>query len=306
VVKKGDLLFEIDPRPYQAQLDQAESQVRLAEASLKLARATFERDRKLAQATPGSVSPQQLEQDRAALEEAEARLKAAQAGAEVHKLNLDFTKITAPIDGRAGRYLQTPGNLVNQDQTVLTTLVSLDPMYVLFDMDERSLLRHSRLAREDRGKPPGEGRLPALVGLADEEGFPHQGTVNFVDNRVDPVTGTIRVRVVLANAGPGRVLRPGLFARVRLPLGPPHKALLVPDAAVGTDEGQKFLYVVNDKDQVVSRRVTVGALHDGLRVVEEGLRPGERVIIGRVNKVRPGMTVKPRQEPLPQRPEAPR
>jgi RND family efflux transporter MFP subunit len=285
-VKKGDLLFEIDPRPYQAQLDQALAQVALAEASLKLAKTTLDRDTALAKAAKETVSQQQLDQDKAAVEEAEARRAAARAVAEVHKLNLDFTKITSPIDGRIGRTNMTPGNLVVQDQTQLATVVSLDPVFVYFDVDEATLLKIKNL---------GEKEQPALVGLSTEEGHPRKGVVNFVNNVVNPQTGALSVRAVLANKD--GALRPGTFARVRLPLGAPHKALLVPEKAVNTNQGVKFVLVVDDKDKVVYRPVEVGALHDGLRVIEKGLQPDERVILDDVNKLNSGMTVKPVKAP---------
>jgi RND family efflux transporter MFP subunit len=298
-VKKSDLLFEIDPRPYQAQLEQAQSQLQVQEASLKLARATFDRDRAAAKAAPGAVSQPQLDQDRAAVEEAEARLKAARAGIDACKLNLELTHVTAPIDGRIGRRLLDPGNLVKADDTLLATIVSVDPMYVYFEMDERTVLRLRLLAREGKGKAPGEGQTPVHLGLADETGFPRRGVVDFTDNQVNPETGTLRARAVFSNAD--RVLSPGLFARVRLPVGAPHEAVLVPEEAVATDQGQKFVYLVNDRSKVVSRPVKVGAAENDLRVIEAGLQPGERVIVRGVQRVRPGMTVRPREVPAPAR-----
>src|SRR4051812_34656617 len=188
-VKAGDLLFEIDRRPYQAQHDQAQSQVVLNDASLRLARSTYDRDRAVANSVPGGVSQQQLDQDRAAVEEAEARLKAYQASTEVYKLNLSFTKVLSPIDGQVSRYYLTLGNLVNQDQTLLTTVVSLDPIYAYFDMDEPSLLYIRRAINEGRIKRPQDGTVPVLMGIQGEEGYPHQGTLNFVNNQVNPTTG---------------------------------------------------------------------------------------------------------------------
>ncbi len=290
-VKKGDLLFEIDPRPYQAQLDQAMSQIALDEALLKLAQATYDRDLALAKVAKDSVSPQQLDQDKAAVVEAKARLTASKASVEVHKLNLEFTKVTSPIDGQVGRYQLTKGNLVNQDQTLLATVVSHDPMYVYFDVDERTILKIKSLDEKE---------LPVLVGLATDKAYPRKGKVNFVDNQVNPTTGTVSMRALLDNRD--RSLLPGMFARVRLPLGAPHKALLVPDEAIRNDQGRKVLYLVDDQNKVVYRPVVVGALHDGLRVIEKGLEPNERVILSGAKRVREGMTVKPDAKPAAPKP----
>jgi multidrug efflux system membrane fusion protein len=215
-VKKGDLLFEIDPRPYQAQLDQAESQVRLNEASLRLAQTTLARDQAVASAVPGGVSQQQLDQDQAAVLEAEARVKAYQASTEVYRLNLEFTRVTSPIDGQVSRYYLTKGNLVNQDQTLLTTVVSLDPMYAYFDVDETTVLRVRRAINEGKIQRYQQGKIPVLMGLQGTEGYPHEGTLNFVNNQVNPTTGSISVRAVFANPRPLQPppLPPALFAVV--------------------------------------------------------------------------------------------
>lgn len=300
-VRQGDILFEIDPRPYQTQLDQALSQVDLSKATLRLARATLARDQALAKAGPGSVSPQQLDQDQAAADEAVARVKAAEASAEVCKLNLSFCKLNAPISGRIGQRLVDPGNLVNQDQTLLAVLVGEDPMYVYFDIDERTFLWVRR--SNQKGKLEA-GKLPVAVGLADEEGFPRQGVLDFTSDRVDPDTGAIRMRAVLPNKD--NVLAPGLFVRVRLALGAPYKALLVSDRTIASDQGLKYVYVIDAENKVRYRRVMIGALQsDGLRVIAEGLKPDERVVSGRLHGLRPGMTVRPQEgdTPVPKLPQ---
>jgi RND family efflux transporter MFP subunit len=294
-VKQGDVLFEIDPRPYQAQLDQAQGQVLLNETSLKLAKATYERDQALAK--QGAVTQQQLDQDKAAVDEALARIKAAQLSLETYKLNLSFCKVAAPISGRIGRRLVDPGNLVKADETVLATIVSRDPMFVYFDVDERTVLHMQRAVRDGKIKAARELVVPVAIGLVDEQGFPHEGRIDFLDNHVDPAAGTLRLRAVLANTD--GLLVPGLAARVRLTMGEPYKALLVPDEAVGSDEGQKFVYVVNDKDVAEYRRVVLGPVApDGLRVVKEGLKPGDRVAVSGLQRLRAGMTVKPVEMPL--------
>jgi multidrug efflux system membrane fusion protein len=298
---EGDLLFEIDPRPYQAQLDQAQGQVALYEAQLKLAIANYARAREVAK-TPGAISPQDLDTYKAQQEQAEAALLAIRASLEVYKLNLRFCMVTSPIDGRVSRYYLTLGNLVNQDQTLLTTVVSLDPMYAYFDVDEPTLLRVRRAVNEGTIKPPENGQMPVLLGLQGEDGFPHQGTIDFVNNQVNPTTGSISVRGVFANPKPPqgvRVLSPGMFVRVRLPIGRPHPALLVIDRAIGSDQGMKYVYVLDAENKAQYRRITTGPLQaDGLRVVQ-GLQAGDWVIIGGLQQVRPGMEIRPDQAPMP-------
>jgi multidrug efflux system membrane fusion protein len=303
-VKKGDILFEIDPRPYKAQYDQAQGQVELNQASHKLAVTTYQRDQAIANSVAGGISQQQLDQDKAAVDEAAARIKAAQAALEVYKLNLEFTKVTAPISGLISRYYYTPGNLVMQDQTLLTTVVSVDPMYAYFDMDEPTLLRVKRAINEGRIKLPAQGAdIPILMGLQGEDGYPHRGSFNFVNNVINPSTGTIAVRGVFQNPRPPngtRLLVPGMFVRIQLPIGQPHQALLVIDRAVGSDQGLKFVYVVNQEHKIEYRRVTTGPLQDdGLRVIEEGLHPEDWVVTGALQQVRPLMEVSPSEMPMP-------
>jgi multidrug efflux system membrane fusion protein len=301
-VKTGDLLFKVDPRPYQSQLDQSKGQINLYQAQLRLAKATYERALAIAR-TPGAISVQELDQDKAAVEEAEAQIKASQSSMEVYRLNVDFTRVLSPIDGQVSRYYLTRGNLVNQDQTLLTTVVSLDPMYAYFDMDEPTLLRIRRAINEGRIKPHEKGKVPVLMGLQGEQGFPHEGTVNFVNNQVNPTTGSILVRGVFQNPKPAigaRLLSPGMFVRIRLPIGLPHPELLVIDRAVGADQGLKFVYTVDSKNQVQYRRVTTGPLQeDGLRVIEKGLDEGQWVVVGALQQVRPRTEVRPEKMAMP-------
>jgi membrane fusion protein, multidrug efflux system len=301
-VKVGDLLFEVDPRPYQAQYDQAQGQVNLYRAQLALAKATYARDQEVAR-TPGAVSVQQLDQDKAAVDEADAAVKAFEASLEVYKLNLSFTKVASPIDGQVSRYFLTLGNLVVQDQTLLTTVVSLDPMYVYFDVDEGTVLRVRRAINGGSVKRYEEGEIPVSMQLQGEAGYPHQGTVNFVNNQVNPNTGSISVRGVFANPMPSagiRLLSPGMFVRVRLPIGKPHPAILVIDRAVGSDQGLKFVYVVDAESKAQYRRVSTGAIQeDGLRVITEGLKSDEWVIVGGLQQVRPRTQVQTERTPMP-------
>jgi multidrug efflux system membrane fusion protein len=297
-VKKGDLLFEIDPRPYQAQYDQAVGQVNLYQAQLKLAKSTLARDQSIAAAGgPAAISPQQLDQDRAAVDEADARVKAYQASVEVYKLNLSFTKVTSPIDGHISRYYLTRGNLANQDQTLLTTVVSLDPMYVYFDIDEPTLLRIRGGGSSGKLTLPKVGEIPVSMALQNEEGFPHQGTIDFFNNQVNPTTGSLSVRGVFPNPvlpNGQRLMSPGMFVRIRLPLGEPHPALLVIDRAIGSDQGLKYVYVVDKENKAQYRRVKTGTLQDdGLRVINDGLKADEWVVVGALQQVRPKMLVQP-------------
>jgi membrane fusion protein, multidrug efflux system len=303
-VKAGDLLFVIDRRPYKAQLDQAKGQVDLYQASLKLARTTLARDRAINTLKPGSVSQQQFDQEQAMVEEADARVKAYEKSMEISKLSHEFTRVLSPIDGQISRYYWTLGNLVNQDQSLLTTVVSVDPMYVFFDMDEPTLLRTRKAVNEGRIKVPEKGtKMPVLMGLQGEEGFPHQGSINFVNNQVNPTTGSILVRGVFPNPlpkGGHRLLSPGMYVRVRLPIGQPYPALLVIDRAIGSDQGQKYVYVLDADSKAAFRRVTTGPLQeDGLRVIEQGLKPDDSVIVGGLQQVRVGRTITPQLAPMP-------
>jgi RND family efflux transporter MFP subunit len=299
LVKEGDVLFEIDPRTYKAALAQAEGNLASLDARLKrlnadLARAeqTFSR---------GALSREDYDKVSGDRAEAAASLQAGKAAVERAKLDLEYTKVLAPVSGRVSRYDVTVGNLIQSgDQgggTLLTTIVSVDPMYVYFDVDEHSVLRVRQMIREGKARSARDAEMPVWLGLANEDNFPHSGTINFVDNQVNPRTGTLRLRGVFPNKD--EALAPGYFARVRVPIGFPHPALLVSERALDTDQGQRIVYVVNDKNEVVSRPVQLGALHDGLREITDGLRPGERVIVNGLLQVRPGATVAPKLVEMP-------
>jgi RND family efflux transporter MFP subunit len=299
LVKEGDVLFELDPRPYQALLSQAKGKVAQDEAQLTFDEPEYQRSLKLART--GAVSRSEVDRISAARSVDIANIAADTAVVASRQLDLEYTRVTAPIRGRVSRYVVTVGNLVQAgDQsggTLLTTIVSIDPMYAYFDVDEHIALRVRQLAREGKGDSPRDGGFPVSLGLANEEGYPHRGTINFVDNQVNPKTGTIRVRGVFPNKE--QVLLPGLFARVRAPIGRPHKALLVDERAFDTDQDQKILYVLNDKNEVLSRPVHLGALHNGPREITNGLKLGERVIINGLQQVRPGATVEPKLVEMP-------
>lgn len=291
-VKEGDLLFEIDERPFKIALQNADAQLLQAQAKLKTSTAELERVQRLIDRDAATQSD--LDRTTGSKLLAEAEIQAANAAIDQAKLDLEFSKITSPLTGRISRNLVSVGDLITASTGKLTTVVSVDPVYVYFDMDESTLQRIQTAMREGKLKGPMEGEISVLMGLGSEEGYPYRGRLDFIENQVDPNTGTIRVRGVFANPkterGP-RPLAPGYFARVRLPLGEPHPAVLVPERAIGRDLGQPFVYVVDGENRVVFRKVTLGSLQDGLRVLTEGLSGGEQIIVNGLQRVRAGVKV---------------
>jgi len=289
-VKKGDVLFTIDARSYRAELDRATAELARARTQATLSRSEAERARRLSDQQ--AISTETWEQRRATADQAQASVLAAQAAVDAARLNMEFTQVRAPIDGRAGRAMVTAGNLVTagDSASVLTTLVSLDTVFVYFDADEGTFLRYAQMARKGERPSERDSDLPVKVGLSGEEGFPHQGKVDFLDNQVTRSTGTIRVRALLDNTD--RAFTPGLFARVQLLGSAEFQAMLIDDKAVLTDQDRKYVYVV-DKDGKAQRRdITLGRTAEGLRIVQQGLNAGDRVIIDGVQKVfMPGMPV---------------
>jgi len=289
-VKKGDVLFTIDARSYQAEYDRARAEVARARTQSTLARGESERAKRLSEQQ--AISTETWEQRRAASDQAGAQLQAAQAALDAAALNLEFTKVRAPINGRAGRAMVTAGNLVSAGDaaSVLTTLVSLDKVHVYFDADEATFLRYAQMARKGERPSERDESLPVRIGLSGEQGFPHEGKVDFLDNQVTRSTGTIRVRALLDNAD--RQFTPGLFARVQLLGSGQFQAMLIDDRAVLTDQDRKYVYVV-DKDGKAQRRdIALGRSAEGLRIVENGLAAGDKVIVDGVQKVfMPGMPV---------------
>ncbi|MBT2766675.1 efflux RND transporter periplasmic adaptor subunit [Stenotrophomonas sp. ISL-67] len=289
-VKKGDVLFTIDARSYQAEYDRARAELARARTQSTLARSESERAKKLSDQQ--AISTETWEQRRAAAEQAGASVQAAQAALDAAALNLEFTKVRAPISGRAGRAMVTAGNLVTagDSASVLTTLVSLDTVFVYFDADEGTFLRYAQMARNGERPSERDSELPVKVGLSGEEGFPHQGKVDFLDNQVTRSTGTIRVRALLDNAE--RAFTPGLFARVQLLGSGEFQAMLIDDKAVLTDQDRKYVYVVDKEGKAQRRDIQLGRTAEGLRIVQQGLAAGDRVIIDGVQKVfMPGMPV---------------
>jgi RND family efflux transporter MFP subunit len=301
LVTKGQVLFELDPRPYQALLNQAKAKVTQDKAQLAFDEAEYQRNLQLYQRK--AVTRSQLDKAAATRDIDLANIEADDAAVATNALNLEYTKITAPVSGRVSRYDVTVGNLIlSGDQggsggTLLTMIVSVDPMYAYFDVDELTVQRARQLVRAGKLKSRAEATLSVSLGLAAEEGFLHEGTVNFVDNQVNPKMGTLRTQGVFSNTD--RALTPGFFARVRIPVSPPHPAVLVSERALDSDQGQKVVYVVDKDDKVVSRAVRLGAMHDGLREVADGLKPFERVIVNGLQQVRPGATVEPKLVRMP-------
>jgi multidrug efflux system membrane fusion protein len=290
-VKKGDPLFLIDPRPYQAALDQAVGQLNLAQSAQHLAEENFKRAQDLI-ATKVS-SKQDFDTALSNRNQANSKLVSAKADAEAAQLNLDFTRITAAVDGRVGRAQITVGNLVQADNTMLTTIVSVDPIYVYADIDERNWLEYAKMVREGKLPSARTGEVPIDAGLGNEVDFPHTGIINFVDNQINVATGTLQIRGQFSN-GNGALL-PGMFVRVQIPISPPFDAVLITDEAIGSDQGRKYVYVVGADSKAERRNVTLGQTNDGLRIIREGLKPDESVVINGIIRVRPGIVVKAEQ-----------
>ncbi len=296
-VARGDLLFTIDDREYRAAVDSAQANVARAATRVDVAHQELARAEKLAAVKAMSI--EELETRRGELRQAEADRKAMEAALVQTRLNLEFTRITSPIDGRVGQALIRPGNLLNPGTSLLTTVVSIDPVYVTFEGDERVYLKYQSLARKGERPSSRDSRNPVRVGLTDEDGYPHQGEMVFVDNQIDPATGTIRAKALLPN--PDRVFTPGLFARVQLLGGAEHEAMLIHDRAVMTDQDRKYVFVIGPKNAALRKDVVLGPMVDGLRVVESGLAAGDQVVINGVRKIFfPGMPVAPVTVPMDQ------
>jgi RND family efflux transporter MFP subunit len=341
LVKKGDVLFVIDQRPFvrelnraKAQLEQAKAeyqhaltQIESAEAAKARAYADLENTRgrveRAAKLVPKGAMPQEeFEERQSALHKAEADVRnaiagiasakaavnsaiaaeaSAQAAVAIAELNLEYTTVRAPVSGRISRNQVSTGNLIQAGQsgggTLLTTIVSVDPIYAYFDVDEHTVQRVQQMIRDGSAESAREVEIPIWLRLANEEGFPHRGTINFIDNQVRPSTATLRVRGVFPNHDES--LLPGYFVRIHVPIGNPHEALLISDRAVEMDQGQKVVFFVGKENKVESRPVRLGALHDGLREIVEGLQPGDRVVVNGLQQVQPGMTVNSTEVAMP-------
>lgn len=297
LVREGDVLLEIDVRPFQAELDARVADEARAAAQVSLAQIEFERIQRI---PPDSRTLTEFDVAAARLEETRAAQAAAKAAVQAARLNVEWCRVVAPISGRISYKHATTGNLVTGgigSGTLLTTIVSVDPMYANFDVDDRTVQRVQKLIREGKLKSNEKADIPVWLGLETEDGFPRLGTINFVDNQVNPRTGTLRVRGIFSNADGS--LSPGSFARVRVPVSAPHKALLVSERALGTDQGQKIIFVVGADNKVAVRPVRLGGLHGGLREITDGLQADDQVIVNGVLHVRPGLPVTPQPVEMP-------
>ena len=293
IVQQGALLFQIDPRPFQAEVDRLKGELSQAKAQRSRAQSDFERAERLH--NNDGMSAEEYDRRAAVRNEAEARIASTEAALRGAELNLEFTRVTAPVTGRVGRADITEGNLVEGGAgqiKPLTTLVSLDPIYVYFDVDEQTYLRYAHLT-QTRGTASHEVRGSALLGLADEDGFPHVGQISFVDNQVSSSTGTIRLRATFTNKNLS--LTPGLFARIRLQGGESHGGCLAKDEAVVTDLNQKYVFVLGKNNTLSYRPVKLGPMAEGLRVVRDGLHDGDVIVVSGLQRVRPGTAVTPRR-----------
>lgn len=293
-VRKGDVLFVIDPRPYEADLKRAQADLARATTAATLARTEHERATKLLNLH--AISQEEFDTRVAGSEQAVANVQAAQAAVDSAQLNLTFTRVRAPISGLISRAEITAGNLVSSGQTLLTTLVSVDPVYVEFQADEQMFLKYAAGTRDKQRNT--SAAQSVWVGLANEEGYPHEGEMVFLDNELDAATGTVRARGKLDNRE--RHYTPGMFARVKLSGKQTQDAILIKDSAVGTDQSVRFVFVVDAQNTIEYRAVTLGPLvHekgvDGLRVIRDGLQPGETIVVNGLQRVRPGAVVTPQQ-----------
>jgi len=292
IIKKGDLLFVIDSRPFKADLDSKLADQARTEALLAIAELNLKRQAEALKAN--AVSQQDYDNAKASRDQAAAALDSAKAAVELSRLNLEWCNVVSPINGRVSNKMVTVGNLVNGgagQATLLTTVQSLDPIYCYVDVDENSVLKYQKLSVEKKRVSARDARIPCFIQLANETSYPHEGVVDFVDNHVDPATGTLRARGVFVNQS--NLMTPGFFASMRIPGSGRYQALLVPDSAVGNDQSERTLMVVNNDDVVVPRIVQLGALFGGLRSIIAGLNPDDHVIINGLMHARPGAKVAP-------------
>jgi membrane fusion protein, multidrug efflux system len=310
IVKKGDLLYVIDPRPYQADFDRASAEVDRMDAQLKLAQIELNRAKELRD--KNTISASEFDQKAATYQGSAAAKSSAEAAKNAAALNLEFTQIKSPIDGRVSDQRITVGNLVQPGEgpeSVLTTVVSVDPIYAKVDADENAILKYVKLSEEGKRVSARTAKIPAWIELGNETDFPHEGYVDFVDNRLDPSTGTIRARVVLKNWNPN-FITPGFFVRVRVAGATPYRAALVEDKVISSQQGLKNAFVVKPDNTIERRNLETGGLFEGKRIVKTGLKDGEKVVSTRLQLLQAGMPVKsiPEQEtppaqPTPSKPE---
>src|SRR5947209_8118027 len=297
IVKKGDLLYVIDPRPYQADFDRAKAEVDRMDAQLKLAQIELNRSKELRD--KNTISASEFDQKAATFQGSAAAKSSAEAAKNAAALNLEFTQVKSPIDGRVSDQRITVGNLVQPGagpESVLTTVVSVDPIYAKVDADENAILKYVKLSEQGKRVSARTAKIPGWIELGNETDFPHQGYVDFVDNRLDPSTGTIRARVVLKNWNPN-FITPGFFARVRVAGATPYRAALVADRVISSQQGLKYAFVVKPDNTVERRTLETGPIFEGKRIVKRGLKDGEKVVSTRLQMLQAGMPVTPVPEP---------
>lgn len=284
LVNKGDLLFTIDPRPFEAELNRAKAQLASAEAQVTYTSANLDRNQRLIQSN--AIAHQELDQAQNEARSANANLQAAKAAVETARLNLEYTRITAPVSGRISRAEVTVGNVVSAGNgaQILTSLVSVSRLYASFDVDEQTYLKYISNQRNS-------GQVPVYLGLANESGFSREGYISSIDNNLNTTSGTIRVRATFDN--PKGVMLPGLYARIRLGGGQPRAAILISPTAIGVDQDKRFVVVVDAKNQTAYREVKLGAQQDGLQIINSGLQVGDRIVVNGLQRIRPGDPVKP-------------
>jgi RND family efflux transporter MFP subunit len=297
VVKQGDLLFTIDKRPFQNTLDQARANLLQAQSNLAFTESDYTRGQQLVR--DKTITDQTFEQRAQAFRNAKAGVSANEAAVRQAELDMEFTELRAPMNGRIGDRRVSPGNLVTGgtggNTTMLATIVSVDPIYFEFTFDEASYLRYERLANAGQDVASRNTGVQVALKLIDESDFDHEGRMDFVDNVIDRSTGTIRGRAVVAN--PKEIFTPGMFARVRIPGTPPYEALLVPDVAIGTEQARRFVVVIDDQDTARLKYVTLGQVtKDGLRAIKDGIGPDDRIVISGLMQARPGTKVKPEEQ----------
>jgi multidrug efflux system membrane fusion protein len=296
IVKAGQPLFYIDDRSYKAEVRRLEAELADVNSQLKLAKSTFVRANELTE--NNAISVELFDSRAADLEQAKARLRSTSAALEIAKLNLSYTKVTAPITGRVSRAQITAGNLVSAGQTELTTIVSVNQVYAYFDADEQTYLKYIKLAQEGTRPSSREVKNPVYMGLANESGFPHQGYIDFIDNQVNPATGTIRGRAVFEN--PEGSFIPGLFTRIKLVGSASYDGILIDDKAIATDLSNKYVLVLDNENKVQYRAITLGEKLNGLRIVKSGLTAEDSIVVNGLQRVRPGVQVAPEVVPMAQ------
>ena len=299
IAKKGDLLYVIDPRPYQADFDRAAAEVERMQAQVKLSQIELDRAKELR--AKNTISASEFDQKAATYQGAAAAASSAEAAKNSAALNLEFTQVKSPIDGRVSDQRITVGNLVQPGpgpESVLTTVVSVDPIYAKVDADENAILKYVKLSEEGKRVSARTEKIPAFIELGNETDFPHEGVVDFVDNRLDPGTGTVRARVVLKNWNPN-LITPGFFVRVRIAGATPYRAALIADKVITSQQGLKFAFVVKPDNTAERRTLETGPIFEGKRIVKSGLKDGEKVVSTRLQLLQPGMKVTPVPEETP-------